>query len=45
MVFELCTWFSNVICTLGVPITPVLAVIFLHDMVNGLKVVSMLSAL
>ncbi|GAB2226300.1 hypothetical protein Droror1_Dr00022102 [Drosera rotundifolia] len=45
LVFEVCSLFSNVICTLGVPITPVLAVIFLHDKMNGLKVVSMLLAL
>ncbi|GAB2296910.1 hypothetical protein Dimus_031012 [Dionaea muscipula] len=45
LVFEVSSLFSNVVGTLGVPMTPVLAVIFLHDKMNGLKVVSMLLAI
>ncbi|XP_074269702.1 purine permease 21-like [Silene latifolia] len=37
--------FSNVVATLGLPIVPVLAVIFFHDSMDGVKVVAMVLAL
>ncbi|KAK9706925.1 hypothetical protein RND81_07G161100 [Saponaria officinalis] len=37
--------FSNVVSTLGLPVVPVLAVIFFHDTVDGIKVVAMLLAI
>ncbi|KAH9627386.1 hypothetical protein KSS87_001225 [Heliosperma pusillum] len=37
--------FSNVVATLGLPIVPVLAVIFFHDSMDGVKVVAMVLAI
>uniref|UniRef100_A0A5B7BFP2 Probable purine permease n=1 Tax=Davidia involucrata TaxID=16924 RepID=A0A5B7BFP2_DAVIN len=44
LIYEVSSLFCNVISTLGLPIVPVLAVIFFHDKMNGVKVVAMLSA-
>ncbi|KAJ0622892.1 putative purine permease, plant [Helianthus annuus] len=45
LIFEVSSLFSNVISTLGIPITPVLAVVFYHEKMNGLKVIAMLLAI
>nr|XP_043616976.1 probable purine permease 10 [Erigeron canadensis] len=45
LIFEVSSLFSNVISTLGIPIVPVLAVVFFHDKMNGVKVISMLLAI
>ncbi|GAB4828646.1 hypothetical protein Ancab_018311 [Ancistrocladus abbreviatus] len=37
--------FANVVTTFALPVTPVLAVIFLHDKMSGLKVVALLLAI
>ncbi|KAI3739365.1 hypothetical protein L2E82_29768 [Cichorium intybus] len=45
LIFEVSSLFSNVITTLGIPIVPVLAVVFFHEKMNGVKVISMLLAI
>ncbi|XP_057465767.1 probable purine permease 10 [Actinidia eriantha] len=45
LIFEVSSLFSNAIGTLGLPIVPILAVIFFHDKMNGLKVIAMLLAI
>ncbi|XP_009608565.1 purine permease 21-like isoform X1 [Nicotiana tomentosiformis] len=45
LIFKVSSLFSNVISILGLPIAPVLAVIFLHDKLTGVKVMSMLLAI
>ncbi|KAI3739366.1 hypothetical protein L2E82_29770 [Cichorium intybus] len=45
LIFEVSSLFSNVISTLGIPIVPVLAVVFFHEKINGVKVISMLLAI
>ncbi|KAG6639365.1 probable purine permease 10 [Carya illinoinensis] len=45
LVFEVSSLFSNAISVLGLPIVPVLAVIFFHDKLGGIKVVSMVLAI
>ncbi|XP_076887899.1 putative purine permease 10 [Bidens hawaiensis] len=45
LIFEVSSLFSNVISTLGIPIVPVLAVVFFHEKMNGVKVIAMLLAL
>lgn len=42
LVFMVSSLFSNVIGTLGLPLVPVFAVIFFHEGMDGVKVVSML---
>ncbi|KAK2985773.1 hypothetical protein RJ640_025781 [Escallonia rubra] len=42
LIFKVSSLFSNVISTLGLPIVPSLAVVFFHDKMDGVKVVSML---
>ena len=37
--------FSNVISVLGLPVIPVLAVIFFHDKMDGVKAISMVLAI
>ena len=37
--------FSNVISVLGLPVIPVLAVIFFHEKLDGVKVISMVLAI
>lgn len=43
--FVVSSLFSNVISTVGLPIVPIFAVIFFHDKMDGIKVVSMLLAI
>ncbi|KAL7616165.1 hypothetical protein Lser_V15G03443 [Lactuca serriola] len=45
LIFEVSSLFSNVISTLGIPIVPILAVVFFDEKMNGVKVVSMLLAI
>ncbi|PHT55659.1 putative purine permease 9 [Capsicum baccatum] len=45
LIFKVSSLFSNVISILGLPVAPVLAVIFLHDKLTGIKVMSMLLAI
>ncbi|KAF3498544.1 hypothetical protein DY000_02054213 [Brassica cretica] len=45
LIFEISSLFSNAIGVLGLPVVPVLAVIFFHDKMNGLKVISMILAI
>lgn len=45
LIFKISSLFSNVISVLGVPIAPILAVIFLHDRLNGLKAMAMVLAM
>jgi len=44
LIFEVSSLFSNVIGTLAYPIVPILAVMFFHDKVNGVKVIALLLA-
>lgn len=44
LIVKVSSLFSNVIATFGLPIVPVLAVIFFHDKMNGIKVVALLLA-
>lgn len=41
LIFEVSSLFSNVISTLALPILPVIAVIFFHDEMDGVKVIAM----
>lgn len=45
LIFEVSSLFSNVISTLGLPIVPILAVVFFHDKMEGLKVIALLLAI
>lgn len=45
LIFEVSSLFSNVISTLALPFVPVLAVIFFHDKMDGVKVVALLLAI
>jgi hypothetical protein len=45
LIFEVSSLFSNVISTLALPLVPILAVIFFHDKMNGVKVMAMLLAI
>lgn len=45
LIFVVSSLFSNVISTLAFPVVPVFAVIFFHDKMDGVKVMSMLIAL
>ncbi|KAK4710868.1 hypothetical protein R3W88_005381 [Solanum pinnatisectum] len=45
LIFKVSSLFSNVISILGLPLTPVLAVIFIHDKLSGIKVMSMVLAI
>ncbi|GMY37861.1 probable purine permease 10 isoform X3 [Fagus crenata] len=45
LIFEVSSLFSNSISVLGLPIIPVLAFIFFHDKIGGLKVISMVLAI
>ncbi|KAL2924883.1 Purine permease 21 [Bienertia sinuspersici] len=42
LIIKVSSLFSNVVATLGLPIVPVLAVIFFHDTMDGVKVVAIL---
>lgn len=45
LIVNVSSLFSNVIATFGLPIVPVLAVVFFHDSMDGIKVVAMLLAI
>ncbi|KAL5973699.1 hypothetical protein ACLOJK_030355 [Asimina triloba] len=45
LIFVASSLFSNVICTLALPVVPVFAVIFFHDKMNGVKIISILLAI
>ncbi|XP_021722882.1 purine permease 21-like [Chenopodium quinoa] len=45
LIVRVSSLFSNVVSTLGLPIVPVLAVIFFSDIMDGIKVVAMLLAI
>ncbi|KAL2930798.1 Purine permease 21, partial [Bienertia sinuspersici] len=45
LIVKVSSLFSNVVATLGLPVVPVLAVIFFHDIMNGIKLVAMLLAI
>ncbi|KAK9667917.1 hypothetical protein RND81_13G020700 [Saponaria officinalis] len=45
LIFEVSSLFGNVISTLGLPLVPVFAVVFFHDKMSGVKVVSLVLAL
>ncbi|KAL3345077.1 hypothetical protein AABB24_024167 [Solanum stoloniferum] len=45
LIFKVSSLFSNVISMLGLPFAPVLAVIFIHDKLSGIKVMSMVLAI
>nr|KYP35723.1 putative purine permease 10 [Cajanus cajan] len=44
LIFEVSSLFSNVISTLALPIVPILAVVFFHDKINGVKLIALLLA-
>ncbi|XP_010529149.2 PREDICTED: probable purine permease 6 [Tarenaya hassleriana] len=44
LILEVSSLFSNVISTLGLPVVPVVAMVFFHDEMSGIKLVSMLLA-
>ncbi|KAJ0081759.1 hypothetical protein Patl1_10126 [Pistacia atlantica] len=44
LIFEVSSVFSNVISTLGLPVVPVLAVVFFKDKMSGLKVGALILA-
>lgn len=45
LIFEVSSLFSNVISTVSLPIIPILAVIFFHDKMDGVKVMALLLAI
>ncbi|KAK6947562.1 hypothetical protein RJ641_001035 [Dillenia turbinata] len=45
LIFEASSLFSNVISTLALPIVPILAVMFFHDKMDGVKVITLLLAI
>ncbi|XP_019105073.2 probable purine permease 11 [Beta vulgaris subsp. vulgaris] len=45
LIFEVSSLFSNVIGTVGLPLVPIFAVVFFHDKMNGVKVISMVLAM
>ncbi|KAL2901556.1 Purine permease 21 [Bienertia sinuspersici] len=45
LIFEVSSLFSNVINTLSLPLIPIFAVVFFHDKMNGVKVISLVLAL
>ncbi|GAB2258419.1 hypothetical protein Droror1_Dr00014579 [Drosera rotundifolia] len=45
LIYEVSSLFSNAISTLALPLVPIFAVIFFHDKMNGVKVISLLLAL
>ncbi|XP_004233085.1 probable purine permease 10 [Solanum lycopersicum] len=45
LIFKVSSLFSNVISILGLPVAPALAVMFLHDKLSGIKVMSMVLAI
>ncbi|TKY47022.1 purine permease 9 [Spatholobus suberectus] len=45
LIFEVSSLFANAISALGVPIVPMLAVVFFHDKMHGIKAISMILAI
>ncbi|KAI3697514.1 hypothetical protein L6452_30607 [Arctium lappa] len=45
LIFKVSCLFSNVVSTVGLPIVPILAVVFFHEEMNGVKMVSMVMAI
>ncbi|KAG6588491.1 Purine permease 21, partial [Cucurbita argyrosperma subsp. sororia] len=45
LIFEVSSLFSNVISTLALPVVPILAVMFFHDKMNGMKAMALVLAL
>ncbi|KAK0574236.1 hypothetical protein LWI29_020160 [Acer saccharum] len=45
LIFETSSLFSNAISVVGLPIVPILAVVFFHDKMDGLKVISLVLAI
>nr|KAJ0187505.1 hypothetical protein LSAT_V11C900493690 [Lactuca sativa] len=45
LIFEVSSLFSNVISTLGLPVVPVLAVVFFGDKMDGVKAISLILAI
>lgn len=45
LIFETSSLFSNAVRIVGLPIVPVLAVVFFHDKMHGLKVIAMVLAI
>ncbi|KAK8489803.1 hypothetical protein V6N13_078123 [Hibiscus sabdariffa] len=45
LILEASSLFSNVISTLGLPVVPVFAMVFFHDPMSGVKVISMVLAI
>ncbi|GAA0143615.1 hypothetical protein LIER_35771 [Lithospermum erythrorhizon] len=45
LIFEVSSLFTNVIGTLGLPVVPVLSVIFFNDKMDGIKVIALLLAI
>ncbi|XP_048132642.1 probable purine permease 11 isoform X5 [Rhodamnia argentea] len=45
LIFEVSSLFSNVISTLALPVVPILAVLFFHDKMDGIKVMAMILAI
>ncbi|XP_011085269.2 probable purine permease 21 [Sesamum indicum] len=44
LIFEVSSLFTNVISTVGLPIVPILAAIFFHEKMDGIKVISVVLA-
>lgn len=44
LILEVSSLFSNVIATVGLPIVPILGAIFFHESLDGIKVISIISA-
>ncbi|KAH6759456.1 hypothetical protein C2S51_019691 [Perilla frutescens var. frutescens] len=44
LIFEVSSLFSNVIATVGLPIVPILGVIFFHESMDGIMVISIILA-
>lgn len=45
LIFEVSSLFSNVISTVALPLVPILAVVFFHDRMDGVKALAMLLAI
>lgn len=45
LIFEVSSLFSNVISTISLPAIPILAVIFFHDKMDGVKVIALILAI
>lgn len=45
LIFVVSSLFCNVISTLGLPLVPILSVVFFHDSMDGVKVVALLIAI